>query len=137
MEDPRRKNRNNGSGYRVLGLVILYLVLMLSRSGASGRVAGIVVLLFVLGAAVAAGLSFVKNNANKGDSVRAGRRAPNQPQPTPPRPQAAPVRVYSDRLREEENARDREMRLRQLDDFLKNGIIDKAEYQVLRRKYEK
>lgn len=33
--------------------------------------------------------------------------------------------------------RDRERRLRQLDNFLKNGIIDKDEYNVLKNRYER
>lgn len=43
----------------------------------------------------------------------------------------------------EENAdgrnsqRDQQRRLAQLDDFLKNGIIDKEEYEVLRSRYER
>lgn len=33
--------------------------------------------------------------------------------------------------------RDRERRLRQLDGFLKNGIIDREEYKILRSRYER
>ena len=32
--------------------------------------------------------------------------------------------------------RDRQMRISQLDDWLKNGVIDKAEYAALKKKYE-
>jgi len=32
--------------------------------------------------------------------------------------------------------RDRQMRLQQLDDWLKNGLIDREEYAVLKRKFE-
>ena len=31
---------------------------------------------------------------------------------------------------------DRELRIRQLDDWLKSGLIDKAEYRELKRKYQ-
>jgi len=32
--------------------------------------------------------------------------------------------------------RDRQMRLKQLDDWLKNGLIEREEYMILKRKYE-
>ena len=52
--------------------------------------------------------------------------------------------VYNNRQNEynvnsaEQNfVRDKQRRIRQLDDFLKNGLIDKKEYMVLRSRYEK
>ena len=50
-------------------------------------------------------------------------------------PKAAPARGYNDNIREENAVRDRQRRLRQLDDFYKNGIINKEEYRVLRNRY--
>ena len=38
---------------------------------------------------------------------------------------------------EDHFSRDRTLRLRQLEDWLKNGLIDRAEYRVLRARYEK
>lgn len=44
---------------------------------------------------------------------------------------------YNEFSAEENFIRDRQRRMRQLDDFLKNGLIDKNEYMVLRSRYEK
>ena len=44
---------------------------------------------------------------------------------------------YKEFSAEESFVRDRQRRMKQLDDFLKNGIIDKEEYWVLRSHYEK
>lgn len=38
---------------------------------------------------------------------------------------------------EDHFARDRALRLRQLDDWLRNGIIEKDEYRILKERYEK
>ena len=44
--------------------------------------------------------------------------------------------VVCDNTGEDHFERDRQMRLKQLDDWLKNGVIDKAEYASLKKKYE-
>lgn len=48
---------------------------------------------------------------------------------------SAPV-VYNERSAEELFLRDRQKRLEQLEVFLKNGIIDKNEYILLKKRYE-
>jgi len=45
--------------------------------------------------------------------------------------------VYDDKAYERNTERDMQRRIAQLDDFLKNGIIDKEEYRILRERYEK
>lgn len=47
------------------------------------------------------------------------------------------TRFYDKDAFMQDNERDKERRLRQLDDFLKNGIIDKEEYKILRSRYER
>lgn len=44
--------------------------------------------------------------------------------------------VVCDNTGEDHFAHDKAQRIAQLDDFLKNGIIDKAEYRTLRERYE-
>lgn len=44
--------------------------------------------------------------------------------------------VYNERSAEELFLRDSQKRLEQLDVFLKNGIVDKAEYNLLKKRYE-
>jgi len=48
---------------------------------------------------------------------------------------SAPV-VYNERSAEELFLRDRQKRLEQLEVFLKNGIVDKNEYNLLKKRYE-
>lgn len=45
--------------------------------------------------------------------------------------------VYDDRAYERNEQRDIQRRLSQLDEFLKNGIIEKEEYRILRARYER
>lgn len=45
--------------------------------------------------------------------------------------------VVCDNTGEDHFAHDKAQRIAQLDDFLKNGIIDKAEYRTLRERYER
>ena len=44
---------------------------------------------------------------------------------------------YNENSAEQNFIRDKQRRIRQLDDFLKNGLIDKNEYLKLRSRYEK
>ena len=61
-------------------------------------------------------------------------RAPRHPLP-PDMPDAACV--VCDNTGEDHFAHDKAQRIAQLDAFLKNGIIDKAEYRTLRERYER
>ena len=61
-------------------------------------------------------------------------RAPRHPLP-PDMPDAACV--VCDNTGVDHFAHDRAQRIAQLDAFLKNGIIDKAEYRTLRERYER
>ena len=60
---------------------------------------------------------------------------PRRPMPPPDVPDAACV--VCDNTGEDHFAHDKAQRIAQLDDFLKNGIIDKAEYRLLRDRYER
>lgn len=65
-------------------------------------------------------------------------RQEKMPRPAPRRgavPDAACV--VCDNAGKDHFTHDRERRVAQLDDFLKNGIIDKAEYRKLRERYER
>ena len=61
-------------------------------------------------------------------------RAPRHPL-SPDMPDAACI--VCDNTGEDHFAHDRAQRIAQLDAFLKNGIIDKAEYRTLRERYER
>ena len=60
---------------------------------------------------------------------------PRRPMPPPDVPDAACV--VCDNTGEDHFAHDKAQRIAQLDEFLKNGIIDKAEYRTLRERYER
>ncbi len=60
---------------------------------------------------------------------------PRRPMPPPDVPDAACV--VCDNTGENHFVHDKAQRIAQLDDFLKNGIIDKAEYRTLRERYER
>ena len=60
---------------------------------------------------------------------------PRRPMPPPDMPDAACV--VCDNTGEDHFAHDKAQRIAQLDTFLKNGIIDKAEYRTLRERYER
>ena len=60
---------------------------------------------------------------------------PQRSMPPPDMPDAACV--VCDNTGEDHFAYDKAQRIAQLDAFLKNGIIDKAEYRTLRERYER
>lgn len=60
---------------------------------------------------------------------------PRRNAPPPDMPDAACV--VCDNTGEDHFAHDKAQRIAQLDEFLKNGIIDKAEYRTLRERYER
>lgn len=60
---------------------------------------------------------------------------PRRNAPPPDVPDAACV--VCDNTGEDHFAHDKAQRIAQLDEFLKNGIIDKAEYRTLRDRYER
>lgn len=60
---------------------------------------------------------------------------PRRNAPPPDMPDAACV--VCDNTGEDHFAHDKAQRIAQLDEFLKNGIIDKAEYRTLRDRYER
>ena len=60
---------------------------------------------------------------------------PRRPMPPPDVPDAACV--VCDNTGEDHFAHDKAQRIAQLDAFLKNGIIDKAEYRTLHERYER
>ena len=122
--------------------------------------------LFIIAVLILAALvkASVKNTARRGSKTtgkpigKNGERmaqaqdAPFRPAPpksaaqrfaAPPRRNAPPpdvpdaACVVCDNTGEDHFAHDKAQRIAQLDDFLKNGIIDKAEYRTLRDRYER
>ena len=93
-----------------------------------------------------------KELEKKGERMAQAQDAPFRPAPpksaaqrfaAPPRRNAPPpdvpdaACVVCDNTGEDHFAHDKAQRIAQLDEFLKNGIIDKAEYRTLRDRYER
>lgn len=83
-----------------------------------------------------------KNGERKPEAERHSYSVSDRPR-TYERPEPAPMPMAEQRKYYDENTvlqdreRDSERRLRQLDGFLKNGIIDREEYKILRSRYER
>ena len=134
MNDSERK-RNKSKSKGTVGLVIIAALILESIFSAStgagliGLVA-VVVFLGILGFAIAYALTKKKGGAKHGSMYHAER---------------AKEKARHIFMREEfdeeaikcTHPRGRDKYIHQLDNFLANGIIDKAEYRVLKERYDK
>ena len=81
-----------------------------------------------------------KPNGKNGERMAQAQDAPQRsvpPQRSMPPDMPDAACVVCDNTGEDHFAHDKAQRIAQLDDFLKNGIIDKAEYRTLRERYER
>ena len=133
------KKRNGGKKSAIPGLVILAAVLMLNAVDDPEAAVAIVVLLVIIGV-VAATVASVRKAAGKGGTAvsRGGsaRPAPMERNPAARRVQAA-RRTETEEAVHCAHSRGREKYLEQIEGFLANGIIDKAEYRLLKERYSK
>lgn len=124
----RNNKSKNQSG--ALVYVAVFVVLMLLSGGISGPLLALII--GVLAAGALAYLAF-----RLGKKYLGGR----QQQGSAPRPRRSYTshQNYKPRAYNPEEMRDLDnvRRLRQLDSFLENGLIDKKEYALLRAKYER
>ena len=128
MDRKQRENKMNKAGKSII-YTFVFLVIMSAISEFDSNVILIVAVLFLFGGGAALGYYFLKKAAaGKGhgqDSPAAGSRAGQQ--------NYRPKSYDPQQMRDLDNVR----RLRQLDSFLENGLIDKKEYNALRAKYER
>lgn len=153
MNDRENRERKRGSGKNGwVGLAVIAVAFLINLLESSEiRAVGLFAVLIVVTAVVIFVVFFVKGlkkvSANKNttsgiaagkmeDTHRAAIRREAQPE-TPQRPVYSPGAVYDENAAAANFERDRQRRLDQLQGFLKNGIIDKDEYQVLLSQYEK
>lgn len=108
--------------------VAVFIVLMLISGGISGPLMALIIGVIVIVALAYLGFYFGKKYLNnKQEGTTSPRKAYTSHQNFKPR-------AYNpEEMRDLDNVR----RLRQLDSFLENGLIDKKEYNVLRAKYER
>lgn len=134
------KKKNSGRRSAIPGLVILAAVLMLNAVDDAEAAVAIVVLLVIIGAVAATVAAVRKTVSGRGAAApaRSGQTRMPQFEKTPAARRAQPVR----RTEAEEavhcaHSRGKEKYLEQLDGFLANGIIDKAEYKLLKERYSR
>lgn len=146
MNDRERQNsKKNQSGGGKGILIALGFIILMNVIGAGGGSAILVILAIALIVAVAiiglkAGKKAIKQKTEDQAPVQWKRpdndRRQNAPKPAE-RPVYTPQAGYNENAPAENFQRDRQRRIAQLDDFLKNGIIDKEEYKVLLSRYER
>ena len=131
-QNDKKKNENS---FSPLVLVAL-LLLTLSESGDTAMVALLFAALMI-GAIVYVAYKGVNGylKKRKGAAEEAAPAAPQPDEASEVLPPEACEAVCED-AGEDPLAREREQRIRQLDEWLKNGVIDKEEYQQLKDRYE-
>ena len=151
-EDKRQKKK--GAGTWIWVVVIAYIVIMALKDEGffdfdwlmgAFTIVGVVIGIMGFLAALRVARNVRKMNAGQERAAVQGRRRArsgarpvlreDRPLPTPQR-SFSPA-VYDENLREDSTQRDRERRLRQLEAFYKNGIIEKEEYLLLKSRYER
>lgn len=122
----RNDKSKNQSGALVYVAVFVLLVLM---SNADGEL-----LALIIGIVILAALAYLAFRLGK--KYISGRQKESTPRPKrsyTSHQNFKPKAYNPEQMRDLDNMR----RLRQLDSFLENGLIDKKEYAVLRGKYER
>ena len=140
------ENRNKKKSGKGIGIIIGIVILLLSglSEGFDSEVIGALVVVAVVGAIIWICYKVVNVSrgtaAGQGTGARSVGRSMTRHEPKVeihrafPEPEAHCVVCENTGVDHFE--RDRQMRLRQLDDWLKNGLIDRGEYAVLKRKFE-
>ena len=132
------KKKNGGKKSAIPGLAILAAVLMFNAVDDPEAAVAIVVLLVIIGV-VAATVASVRKAAGKGGTApgRGGRTRTASFEKSPARRAQAVRRTETEEAVHCAHSRGREKYLEQIEGFLANGIIDKAEYRLLKERYSK
>ena len=124
-QQKKNENKLNKAGKTILYTFIL-MVVMGIFSDASGSIIGVVAVILIVAGIAALAFYFVKK-ANKPKEEAPVTRSYTTHESSQPR-KYDPAEIKD---------RDSRRRLEQLDSFLRNGVIDKKEYAVLRAKYQR
>ena len=125
MNQKKNENKLNKAGKTILYTFIL-MVVMGIFSDASGSIIGVVAVILIVAGIAALAFYFVKK-ANKPKEEAPVTRSYTTHESSQPR-KHDPAEIKD---------RDSRRRMEQLDSFLRNGVIDKKEYAVLRAKYQR
>ena len=129
----RAGSKNSGFGF---GIVVFYFLIMLLNS-TDRTVAAIIILALVAVAAVYIGVKFGKKRTNKAFAEEKTKKREYCSTCSDEFIYNNVQNEFKEYSSEENFIRDKQRRIKQLDGFLKNGLIDKAEYMVLKSHYDK
>ena len=141
-KDNRNRQKKKNSPLAIAFAVLLAFFSIAESAGGDADVfIGIIVIIAIIFAVFFVVGKLSKKVREKGgaavkDSIitRFSRDSGETPPVTASRPKTF---IYDDRAYERNEQRDIQRRLSQLDEFLKNGIIEKEEYRILRARYER
>ena len=148
----QKKSKNQGSPWILLVFLVIFLINRLADS--HGRVSiPVLFAIAVIGIVILA--TIIGKSRKKHQEEIKGKSAEARPQPkvelhrpVPSMQRREPVTVKRDFSKpeaycvtceasgEDHFVRDRQRRIAQLDDWLKNGLIDRQEYLVLKRRFQ-
>ena len=124
-QQKKNENKLNKAGKTILYTFILMVVMGILSDGSGSLIGALAVIFIAIGVAVLV-IYFVKQ-ANKPKEEAPVTRGYTTPESSQPR-KYDPAEIQD---------RDSRRRLEQLDSFLRNGVIDKKEYAVLRARYQR
>lgn len=154
VSNQQKSKKGQGSPWGILAVLLIIALRAISRGGSGSRVVPAVMAVFVLAIAlIAIGKSAAKKRqsgerpapatgARPTPSIQTSRPVPSmqrrEPVATAHRsfPQPDAYCVSCELSGEDHFVRDRSRRIAQLDEWLKNGLVDKQEYLVLKRRFE-
>lgn len=124
-KDKKNENKLNKAGKTIL-YTFLFLVVMGFLNDGSGSIIGVMAVIFIAVGVAALAFYFVKQANKSKEEVPVTRGYTTRESSQPRKYDPAEIKD-----------RDSRRRLEQLDSFLRNGVIDKKEYAVLRAKYQR
>lgn len=137
----RRDNSGRKSTGSYIGPAALAIFLILNASLGSNGGGNVMALLgiFIIAGIIGGAFVIIKKAAKSVESPAAVKSAARKESALEDKPSfsgSSSPAVYNERGAEELFLRDKQKRLEQLEVFLKNGIVDKAEYNLLKKRYE-
>lgn len=125
MNQKKNENKLNKAGKTILYTFILLVAMGFLNDG-SGSIIGVVAVILVAAGVAILGFYFAKK-AKAAKTEETASRSYTTHESSQPR-KYDPAEIKD---------RDSRRRMEQLDSFLRNGVIDKKEYAVLRAKYQR
>ena len=125
MNQKKNENKLNKAGKTILYTFILMVVMGILSDGSGSLIGALAVIFIAIGVAVLV-IYFVKQANKPKEEVPVSRSYTTHENSQPRKYDPAEIKD-----------RDSRRRMEQLDSFLRNGVIDKKEYAVLRARYQR